>query len=120
AEAARVGPYLSECISPRHPHRLQDLDMTPRPIERLETHRVDGRDKRGRAAVHNRRFGAIDFDDSVVDAKAGEASQYGLGGGYQRPRRIAEHGGEFGGGDRAHVGRDLTILPASDMRADEP
>src|SRR5215469_3847303 len=119
AEAAGIGPYLSERISLGHPHRLEDPDMTPGLIERLETHRVDRRDKRGRAAVHDRRFGTIDFDDSVVDAEAGERGQYVLGGGYQRPGGVAEHGGEFGGGDRAHVGRDLTLLPPFDMRADE-
>src|SRR5262249_29626285 len=88
-------------------------------IERLETHRVDRRDKRGRAAVHDRRFGTIDFDDSVVDAEAGERGQYVLGGGYQRPGGVAEHGGEFGGGDRAHVGRDLTTLPPLARGGDE-
>src|SRR5262249_59381580 len=93
AEAGGIGPYLSDRISLRPPHRLEAPDMTPGLIERLETRRVDRRDKRGRAAVHDRRFGTIDFDDSVVDAEAGERGQYGLGGGYQRPGGVAAPGG---------------------------
>ena len=93
--------------------------MAPGLIKRLKTDRVDRRDKRGRAAVHDRRLGTIDFNDGVVDAESRERGQYVLGGGYQRPGGVAQHGGEFGGGDRAHVGRDLTILPAVDMGADE-
>src|SRR5262249_20724140 len=119
AEAARVGPYFPERVPPYHPHRLEHLDVAPGLIERLKTHRVDRRDKRGRAAVDDRRFGTIDFDDGVVDAEARERGQYVLGSGYQRPGGVAEHGGEFGGGDRAHVGGDLTILPPFDMGADE-
>src|SRR5215468_9532397 len=119
AEAARVGPYLSERVSPYHSHGLEDPDVAPGLIKRLKTDRVDCRDKWGRAAVHDRRFGTIDFNDGVVDAEARERGQYVLGGGYQRPGGVAQHGGEFGGGDRAHVGGDLTILPAVDMGADK-
>src|SRR5262249_60569735 len=110
AEAARVGPYLSERVSPYHPHGLEDPDVAPGLIKRLKTDRVDRRDKRGRAAVHDRRFGTIDFNDGVVDAEARERGQHVLGGGYQRPGGVAQHGGEFGGGDRAHVGGKVTVL----------
>ena len=82
AEAARVGAYLSERVSPYHPHGLEDPDVAPGLIKRLKPDRVDRRDKRGRAAVHDRRLGTIDFDDGVVDAESRERGQYVLGGGY--------------------------------------
>src|SRR5262249_38195479 len=90
-EAARVGPYLSERVSPYNPHGLEDPDVAAGLIKRLKTDRVDRRDKRGRAAVHDRRFGTIDFNDGVVDAQAPKRGQNGLRGRYQPTGSAAPH-----------------------------
>ena len=42
-----------------------------------------------------------------------------LGGGHQRPRFVAQHGGEFGRGDGAHVGGDFAIRAAFDTGTDK-
>ena len=65
--------------------------------------------KASRAAVHDRHFRPVDLDQRVVDAEAGQRGEHMLGGGAQRSVGIAEHGREFGGGDRAHVGAHLPV-----------
>jgi len=119
AEAARVRPYLSVGITFSHPHRLEHLDLAARPIEYSETHRIDRRDEGGGASVHDRRFGSIDFDDSVVDAEPGERRQCVFGGRHERASGIAKHGGKFGGCHRTQVGWDLALLPALEPGAHE-
>ena len=71
------------------------------------------------AAVHDRRFRAVDLDGGVVDAETGEGRENMLGGGHQRPRFVAQHGGEFSRGDGAHVGGDLAIRAAFDACTDK-
>ena len=45
AEAARIRPHLAEGVADRDPDRLEDLEITAGPVERLEPDQVDGRDK---------------------------------------------------------------------------
>ncbi len=61
------------------------------------------------AAVHDRNFRPVDFDDRVVDAEAVERGQNVFGGGDCRTGFVAQHGGELGGGDRTEIRRKLAI-----------
>ena len=45
----------------------------------------------------------------VVDAEAAQRRENMFGGGDQRPGFVAQHGGEFGRGDGAHIGGDFAI-----------
>ena len=58
---------------------------------------IDGGDEGRRAAVHDRNFGAVDFDDGVVDAHAAQGSEHMLGGGNQRAFTVAQNGRKIGG-----------------------
>ncbi len=58
---------------------------------------IDRGDESRGAAVHDRNFGAIDFDGGVVDAHAAQRSEHMLGGGDQRAVAVAENGCKFGG-----------------------
>ena len=120
AEAARIGRDLAIGVAHRDPHRLEHADIAARLIERRDADGIDRRHERRRAAVHDRRFRTVDLDHRIVDAQAGQRGQNMLGGGHQRPGFVPQHGGEFGGGDRSHVGRDLAIVPAVDARPHEP
>ena len=66
---------------------------------------IDRGDERRGAAVHDRHFGAVDFDGGVVDAHAAQRGENMLGGRDQRAVAVAQHGREFGG-DHG-VGRGL-------------
>ena len=77
-----------------------------------------GHERRG-AAVHDRHFGSVDFDDGVVDAEAGERRQHMLGGRAQRAVGVADHRGEFGRGHGADVGANLAIRSAVLTQANE-
>ena len=52
-----------------------------------------------RLAVHDRNFGAVDFDDGVVDAHATQGREHMFGGGNQRAFTVAENGCKVGGDD---------------------
>ncbi len=58
---------------------------------------IDGGDEGRRAAVHDRNFGSVDFDDGVVDAHAAQGGEHMFGGGNQRAFAVAEHGSKIGG-----------------------
>ena len=77
-EAARIGQYFPERVSDRNPDGLEYLDEAARCIEPLQTNLIDGRDKGRGAAIHNRRFGTVNLDHGVVDAKAGKGRQHVL------------------------------------------
>ncbi len=100
-EAARIRAELAEGVAHRDPHRLEHADVAARLVERFEADLIDRRDERRGAAVHDRHFRTVDLDHRVVDAEAAQRRQDVLGGGHQRARRIAQDGGEFGGGDRS-------------------
>ena len=70
---------------------------------------IDRRDERRRAAVHDRHFRTIDFDDGVVDAQAAQGGKHMLGGRDHRTVAVAENGGEFGGDHRAEIGANFAI-----------
>ncbi len=72
---------------------------------------IDGGDEGRRAAVHDRNFGAVDFDGGVVDAHAAQGSEHMLGGGNQRTFAVAENGGKIGGGDGFGERRELRGRP---------
>src|SRR4029079_5198197 len=110
---------FAEGVTHRNLNRLEHLKVALGLIEGHEADRIDGRDERRRAAVHDRRFRAVDLDGGVVDAETGEGRKHMLGGGYQRARFVAQHGGELGRGDSAHVGGDLAIRAALDARTDK-
>ena len=81
---------------------------------------IDRGHERGRAAVHDRGFRAVDLDDRIVDAESAQRRQHMLGGGDQRARRITQHGGEFSGGDGTDIGADFAVTATAQSGADEP
>ena len=97
AEAGRMGAQFAERIAHRDLHRLQHLDEAARRRLRHDTGLIDRGDESRGAAVHDRNFRAIDFDDGVIDAHAAQRGQHMLGGRDQRAVAIAQHGGKFGG-----------------------
>ena len=97
AEAGRMGAQFAERIADLDLHRLQHLDEAARRRLCHNTGLIDRGDECRGAAVHDRNFGAIDFDDGVIDAHAAQRSKHMLGGRDQRAVAVAQHGGEFGG-----------------------
>ena len=89
---------FAEAIADRDLHRLQDLDETPGNGLGDDAGLIDRGNERRRAAVHDRNFGAVDFDDRVVDAHAAQGSEHMLGGRNQRTFAVAEYGRKIGGG----------------------
>jgi hypothetical protein len=70
---------------------------------------IDGGDEGRSAAVHDRNFRTIDFDDGVVDAHATQCSKHMFGGGDQRTIAVAENGCKIGGDDGFRGGRNFTV-----------
>jgi hypothetical protein len=66
-------------------------------------------DEGRRAAVHDRNFGTVDFDDGVIDAHAAQGSEHVLGGGNQRAFAVAENGSKVGGGHGFREGGNFAI-----------
>jgi hypothetical protein len=61
------------------------------------------------AAIHDRNFWTIDFDDHVIDVEATERRQKVFSGRTKRTLGVAKDGREFGCGDCAHIGADLAL-----------
>ena len=120
AEAARIGPKFAVGIAGRDPHRLEHADVAARLVERLDADLIDRRNERRRAAVHDRDFRPVDLDHRIVHAEPAQRRQHMLGRRHQRARRIAQNGGEFGGGDGAEIGADFALAAAVKTGADEP
>ena len=118
-EAARVGANLADRIPHCHPHRFEHPDVASRRVERIKADLVDGGDERRRAAVHDRRFRAIDLDHRIIDTEAGKGGKDVLGGGDERAGGVAQNGGKLGRGNRVHVRHDGAVLAAFDARSNE-
>ena len=104
-----VGPQFAEGIADRNLHRLQNLDKAAERLLRHDAGLIDRGDEGGRAAVHDRNFGAVDFDDGVVNAHAAQGSEHMFRGGNQRTFAIAENGGKFGRDDGFGGGRNFAV-----------
>jgi hypothetical protein len=92
-----------------HRYRFEHLDVAPRQCSRCEASPIDRINESGGASVHDWNFRAVNFDDGVVDVKATQGSQQMFGGRTQRTLGIAENGGKFGCGNRAHIGADFAF-----------
>ncbi len=90
-----------------HAHRLENLDVLAGRIERNDAGLINGGDEGVGAAVHDRHFRAIDFDDRVVDAERIKRCHDVFRGRAQRTIAVAEHRCKFSGCYRAHVGADF-------------
>ena len=99
-------------------HRLQHLDEAARRLLRHDTGLIDRGDESRGAAVHDRNFGAIDFDDGVIDAHAAQRGQHMLGGRDQRAVAVAQNGCKFGG-DHGFGGRLNFAVAAIEAGADK-
>ena len=73
----------------------------------LSSDTLDQAHKRRRAAVHDRNLGAVQFDDSVVDAVAGKSSQQMLHRCDMDALAIGKHGRKRGFDAVAPIGPDL-------------
>ncbi len=75
--------------------RLQNLDIPTRLGQHFDADLVDCVNKRRRAAVHDRHFGAIDFNQGIVDAEPAQGGENMFGGRAKDARFVAQNGGEF-------------------------
>ena len=119
AEAARIGTQLAERSIPRDRDRLEHLDVAPWRQQRDHAGLLDCGNERLGAAVHNRNFWTIDFDQGVIDAKCGKGGENMFGRRAQRASVISQHRREFRCSYGAHIGRDFTISLAVDPRPQE-
>ena len=106
-QAAQMRPQLAVAFALGDADRLEHLDIAPRCRQRDDAGLIDRRDERRGAAVHDRNFGAVDFDDGIVDAEAMQGREHVFGGRYRRAAVVAEHGGEFGRGHRTEIGASI-------------
>ena len=104
-----MGAQLAEAIANRDLHRLQDLDETAGGGLGHDAGLIDGGDEGSRAAIHDRNFGAVDFDGGVVDAHAAQGSEHMFGGGNQRAFTIAQNGRKVGGDDGFGDGGNFAV-----------
>ncbi len=112
AQAARMRPQFAVAAIAIDPHRLEHLDVAPRRRRRHAAGPVDRLDKGQGAAIHDRDFRPVDFDDRIVDAEAVEGGKHVFGGGNGGTVFVAEHGGEFGRGHGAEIGGKFAIFLA--------
>ena len=117
AKPAQVRPQLAVAVALGDPHRLEHLDVAPRRRQRDNAGLIDRRNERRGAAVHDRNFRAVDFDDGVIDAKAVQRGKHMFGGRDGRAVMVAEHGGEFGRRHRAVMGAQFAVGLAVDSAA---
>ena len=108
-EAVRIRPQFAEGAAFGDADRLENFDIAARQSARGQAGLIERIDESRGAAVHDRHFRPVDLDDDVVDVEAAQRGQQMLGGRAQRPGGVAQNGGEFGGGDRAHVGADFAL-----------
>ena len=100
---------FAEAVADRDLHRLQHLNEAAGGRLGDDAGLIDGGDEGRRAAVHDRNFGTVDFDDGVVDAHAAQGSEHMLGGGNQRAFAVAENGRKIGGGDGFRDGGNFAV-----------
>ena len=100
---------FAEAIADRDLHRLQHLNEAAGGRLGDDAGLIDGGDEGRRAAVHDRNFGTVDFDDGVVDAHAAQGSEHMFRGGNQRAFTVAENGRKIGGGDGFRDGGNFAV-----------
>ena len=100
---------LAEAIADRDLHRLQHLNEAAGGRLGDDAGLIDGGDEGRRAAVHDRNFGTVDFDDGVIDAHAAQGSEHMFGGGNQRAFAVAENGSKIGGGNGFRDGGNFAV-----------
>ena len=108
-EAVLVGPQFAERAVLGHAHRLDHFDIAARQRARGEAGLIDGIDEGRGTAVHDRHFRPVDLDHHIVHAEPAQRRQQMLRGRAERTAGVAQDGGKFGGGDRAHVGANFAL-----------
>ena len=108
-EAMFVRPKFAVRAVLGHTHRLDDFDIAARKRARGEPGLIDRVDEGRGAAVHDRHFRSVDLDHHVVDMQPAQCGEQMLGRRAERAFGVAEHGGKFSGGDRAHVGANFAL-----------
>src|SRR5262249_14535631 len=103
AEPVLVWPQFAIGAVLGHRNWLDHLDVAAGQSARREAGLVDRINKCGGASVHDWNFRTIHFDNDVVDVEATKGSKQVFGGRAERTFCIAEHGGKFSCGNRAHV-----------------
>src|SRR6266849_5696819 len=119
AKASRIGPQLTEAVASGDANGLENPNVTTRRRKRRDADLFDCRDKRRGASVHDRHFGAVDFNYGVVDAKSGQRGQHMLRRRTQRAFGVSQHSGKLGGRNSAHIGTHFTVRTAVDSTAKE-
>ena len=79
-KTAGVRAQFAKGIAHHDLNRLEHLNESARGGEFNDPGTIDGVNENSRAAVHDRYFGAIDFDGGVVDTKAAQRCENVLGG----------------------------------------
>jgi len=119
SQTAQIRPQFAVAIAFGHAHRFEYLDVAPRRRERDNAGLIDCGDECRRAAIHDRNFRTVDLDHCIVDAKSAQSRQNVFGGRYSGAVLVAEDGCEFGRGDGAEMGPQLTIRLAVGPAAHE-
>jgi hypothetical protein len=104
-----IGPKFTEGIALGDPDRLKNFDVAARRIEFAQSNLIDRGDKSGSAAIHDRRFRTVQFDDRVVDTESTEGCENMFGRRYQRTGGITQNGRKFRRCDRMDVGTDFPV-----------
>src|SRR5687767_13973132 len=103
-----------------HADALQNLEVAARGIQLDKADLIDGFDESHRAAVHDRNFGAVDFDDGVVDAEAAQSGEQMLDGGDGSAVAVADDRTKGHAGDVAVIALNLRAvgLAICEMKAE--
>ncbi|MCY1233760.1 hypothetical protein D9M72_463150 [compost metagenome] len=80
-------------------HRLDDADVATLDCKGANAHLLDRVDEGFGAAVHDRHFGAVNFDRQVVEAERIDRGHHMFDRSNRRRRRHAENGAEIGVAD---------------------
>src|SRR5262245_55399106 len=93
-----------------HRDLLQNFEVAAGSFELGQAHLVDRLDKARGATVHDRNFGAVDLDQSVVDTEPAQRGHQMLDGGNRGAVAVANHGAQGNARDRALIGCDLGLV----------
>ena len=97
----------------------EDLEPAPRRVAGGDAGLVDRLDEGERGPVEDRHLGAVDLDQSVVDAQPVQGGHQVLDGGDRAGLDVTQDGAEFGGGDEGVMRLDQAVVAVGGAGAEE-